>query len=69
MSAIETTTDMAAFQGALDDNWCHCYSDTPGVALCGASYDVRKPSHLGSIDTVICSGCGRRNCPDCWSRT
>lgn len=62
--SVQTVTDMRSFEGALDEKWCHMFGATKAKALCGCDIPQRA-SHRGSVDTDVCDGCGRRNCPEC----
>lgn len=75
MSAIETTTDMATFEGALDECYCHLFPRTSrGLALswCGVPRSEQPPHGVfapcGSRGAA-CESCGRPHCPECLRRS
>lgn len=62
--AIETTTSMATFEGALDEDWCHTADEDDVVTACGMRVPVES-FHDGDFVNGCCTGCGRRACPEC----
>lgn len=62
MSATIPLTDMASFEGALDEQWCHVVNGAG--AICGGD-PGQSGVHMGDWSSERCDGCGRRNCPEC----
>jgi hypothetical protein len=53
--SVETVTDMAAFEGALDEKFCHVHLGTGRGSLCGCE-TTYGPSHMGAYETERAAG-------------